>query len=317
MQYFYVLLNSIFFSAIIYVVESDFIKNTAFKEILLKNNFSGSLKQNENLSKHCTMHVGGNAGLFLEPFDTLSLILALKTSRKLNLSFFLLGGGSNTIFPDEGLNLVISTRKLNAAEGIKLTGGNKISCPAGASWGSVLFFCKKNNLGGFEPFTSLSGTVGGALFMNATCFGLSACDNLLSAEYLDLDFDSIEIKKYEKKLCDWGYKKSPFKHKTILSAEFSVKNVFDEKLSETVKQKRIQMGHFKAASAGSAFKNVPEKNIIAGKVIDECGLKGFCIGGAQIAPWHANFIINPDGKATATDIRALVEAVRKNGKNVA
>lgn len=311
MQYFYVLLNSIFFSAIVYVVESDFIKNTAFKEILLKNNFSGSLKQNENLSKHCTMHVGGNAGLFLEPFDTLSLILALKTLRKLNLSFFLLGGGSNTIFPDEGLNLVISTRKLNAAEGIKLTGGNKISCPAGASWGSVLFFCKKNNLGGFEPFTSLSGTVGGALFMNATCFGLSACDNLLSAEYLDLDFDSIEIKKYEKKLCDWGYKKSPFKHKIILSAEFSVKNGFDEKLSETVKQKRIQMGHFKAASAGSAFKNVPEKNIIAGKVIDECGLKGFCIGGAQIAPWHANFIINPDGKATATDIRALVEAVRK------
>lgn len=311
MQYFYVLLNSIFFSAIIYVVESDFIKNTAFKEILLKNNFSGSLKQNENLSKHCTMHVGGNAGLFLEPFDTLSLILALKTSRKLNLSFFLLGGGSNTIFPDEGLNLVISTRKLNAAEGIKLTGGNKISCPAGASWGSVLFFCKKNNLGGFEPFTSLSGTVGGALFMNATCFGLSACDNLLSAEYLDLDFDSIEIKKYEKKLCDWGYKKSPFKHKIILSTEFSVKNGFYEKLSETVKQKRIQMGHFKAASAGSAFKNVPEKNIIAGKVIDECGLKGFCIGGAQIAPWHANFIINPDGKATATDIRALVEAVRK------
>lgn len=311
MQYFHVLLNSNFFSAIIYVVESDFIKNSAFKEILLKNNFSGSLKQNEDLSKHCTMHVGGSAELFLEPFDTLSLVLALKAARKLNLSFFLLGGGSNTIFPDEGLNLVISTRKLNAAEGIKLTGNNRISCPAGAAWGSVLSFCKKNNLGGFEPFTSLSGTVGGALFMNATCFGLSACDNLLSAEYLDLDFDSIEIKKYEKKLCDWGYKKSPFQQKIILSAEFSVKNAFDENLSETVKQKRIQMGHFKAASAGSAFKNVPEKNIIAGKVIDECGLKGFCIGGAQIAPWHANFIINPDGKATAADIRALVEAVQK------
>ncbi len=257
------------------------------------------------------MHVGGDAGLFLEPFDTQSLILALKTARRLNLSFFLLGGGSNTIFPDEGLNLVISTRKLNAAEGIKLTGGNRISCPAGAAWGSVLSFCKKNNLGGFEPFTSLSGTVGGALFMNATCFGLSACDNLLSAEYLDLDFDSIEIKKYEKKLCDWEYKKSPFQQKIILSAEFSVKNGFDENLSETVKQKRIQMGHFKAASAGSAFKNVPEKNIIAGKLIDECGLKGFSVGGAQIASWHANFIINPDSKASAKDIRSLVEFVQK------
>ncbi len=288
-------------------------KNSAFKEILLKNNFSGELKQNENLSKHCTMHVGGNAGLFLEPFDTQSLILAFKTARSLNLNFFLLGGGSNTIFPDEGLSLVISTRKLNAFEGVKLTGENTIYCPAGAVWGSVLCFCKKNNLGGFEPFTSLSGTVGGALFMNATCFGLSACDNLLSAEYLEADLDSndFKIKKYEKNICDWGYKKSPFKQKIILSAEFSVKSGFDEILCEQTKQKRIQMGHFKAASAGSVFKNVPEKNIIAGKLIDECGLKGFSIGGAQIAPWHANFIVNPESKASAKDIRVLVETIQK------
>lgn len=322
-------------------------KNSALKEILLKNNFSGGLKQNENLSKHCTMHTGGNAELFIEPFDTQSLSLALKKSNELNLSFFLLGGGSNVIFPDEGLDLVISTRKLNSCDGVKLIGENKIACSSGAAWGSVLAFCKKNNLGGFEPFTSLSGTVGGALFMNATCFGLSACDNLLSAEYLETDSHSCDfkIKKYEKNIFDWGYKRSPFQQKggvtgdlpplkgvaenaqavgawgtfpppeknkkIILSAEFSVKNGFDEELSETVMQKRSQMGHFKAASAGSAFKNVPEKNIIAGKLIDECGLKGFRVGGAQIAPWHANFIINPELKATAADIRALVEVVQK------
>ena len=78
-----------------------------------------------------------------------------------------------------------------------------------------------------------------------------------------------------------------------------------------MRQKRVAMGHFRAASAGSAFKNEPDKGIVAGKLIDECALKGFSLGGAQIAPWHANFIINPDGKATAADIRALVETVQK------
>ncbi len=319
-------------------------KNSAFKELLLKENFLGNIKQNENLSNHCTMHVGGPAGFFLEPFDVSALLLALKTVRDLNLNFFLLGGGSNTIFPDEGLDLVISTRKLNAQTDIKLTAENKIYCPAGAVWGSVLSFCKKNNLGGFEPFTSLSGTVGGALFMNATCFGLSSCDNLLSAEYLELipDLSDLKIKRYEKSAGDWGYKTSPFNNrggvagvspaegvaqnahgavgargrlppltKIILSAEFCVKNGFDETLSEQTKEKRLSMGHFRAASAGSVFKNVPEKNIIAGKLIDECGLKGFWSGGAQIAPWHANFIINPDGRATAKDIRELVCLVQK------
>ena len=71
------------------------------------------------------------------------------------------------------------------------------------------------------------------------------------------------------------------------------------------------MGHFKAPSAGSAFKNKPEEGIIAGKIIDECGLKGFSCGGAQIAPWHGNFIINPEKKASCADIKALVEKVQE------
>lgn len=309
-------------------------------------NFTGAVKINESLSSHTTMHVGGPAKIFLEPADSESLIFALRYFIENDIKFFVLGGGSNVIISDDGLDAVISTRKMN---GVKLlTDGTEtvtevknlhdskiIELDSGASWGSVISFCKKNDLGGFESFTGLSGTVGGALFMNATCFGLSACDNLISVSYFDLrDF---KIHEYEKAASDWGYKKSPFQpgggvvgcspqrgERTtecerggrlspfiILSAKFTVTNGFDASKSEKCMSDRKEKGHFRSPSAGSAFKNDAANGIIAGKVIDECGLKGFSVGGAQIAPWHGNFIINPEQKASASDIRELSDLVKK------
>ncbi len=292
-----------------------------FGGFLSSSQFAGRILENEPLSSHSTMHVGGAAKLFIEPQSEEDLTFVIQSATRNNLDFFILGGGSNTIFPDEGLDLVISTRKLNKIVGEAcvhniIASNARLTVSAGATWGSAITYCKNNNLGGFEPFTGLSGTAGGALYMNATCFGLSACDNLVSAEYLDLTDN--KIKTYSKNDADWGYKKSPFQKKTgqaadkiILSATFNVSSGFDEDKSLEVKQKRVSMGHFNAPSAGSAFKNNPEQKIIAGKIIDECGLKGFSIGGARIAPWHGNFIINPDQKATCSDIKALVSHVQK------
>ena len=419
--------------------------------------FTGSVKINENLAKHTTMNVGGNAKLFLEPKDGESLVFAVRYFIEENVKFFVLGGGSNVIISDAGLDAVISTRKMNQVkfltegtedtesliEGEKLLNPESPLCPpnlcikfltegtehtesliegkkllesesplcsqkpyehsssgdslksrcdfltlpiceefknplnpcesslilevdSGSSWGSVISFCKKNNLGGFESFSGLSGTVGGALFMNATCFGLSACDNLLSVRYFDLTDGKIH--EYEKVDSDWGYKKSPFQigrkefdadgheltrmkngdfkgeplrsggsgkrdsgcsegetspfplltahcslliSKIILSAKFSVKNGFDSEKSEKCMSDRREKGHFRAPSSGSAFKNDAVHGIIAGKVIDECGLKGFSVGGAQIAPWHGNFIINPERKATARDIKELSARIKE------
>ncbi|MBQ7538331.1 MAG: hypothetical protein IJT42_05135 [Treponema sp.] len=187
--------------------------------------------------------------------------------------------------------------------------------------------------------------------MNATCFGLSACDNLISVRYFDLTDGKIH--EYQKNEADWGYKKSPFQNllttdyadsseggvagsspqrgeratkcergerllplplltaKIILSAKFFVTTGFDSEKSEKCMNDRKEKGHFRAPSAGSAFKNDATHGIIAGKVIDECGLKGFSVGGAQIAPWHGNFIINPEQKATASDIKKLSDEVKK------
>ena len=341
--------------------------------------FHGNIKLNENLSSHTTMHVGGEAKIFLEPEDSDSMIFTLNYLIEEKCGFFILGGGSNVIISDAGLPLVISTRKMNKIKLLtestelteKIQNDEKTSlkkdflCPpklcevqidSGSSWGSVISFCKKENLGGFEGFTGLSGTVGGALYMNATCFSLSACDNLISAEYFDSRDGKIHV--YEKKESDWGYKKSPFQfrgsfnnrvsHKSvgargigsdpacggktcetgfervsakampepllpfvILSAKFALKPGFDSQKSEQCMASRKEKGHFRAPSSGSAFKNDVAHGIIAGKVIDECGLKGFSVGGAQIAPWHGNFIINPEQKATASDIKNLSDQVKR------
>ena len=330
--------------------------------------FHGTVKQSENLSSHTTMHVGGAAKLFLEPSDSESLVFAVRKLIEEKVDFFILGGGSNVIISDNGLDAVISTRKLNRINRMERI--NKdiknpsdplnpcassliIEISSGSSWGSVISFCRKNDLGGFEAFTGLSGTGGGAIFMNATCFALTTSDNLLSVRYFDLE--DGEIHEYEKNSSDWGYKKSPFQSGrkefdaderrltrtengdfkgeplrrggsgkrdsgwseggtppfVILSAKFSVTCGFDLQKSENCLASRKEKGHFRAPSAGSAFKNDSAHGIIAGKVIDECGLKGFSVGGAQIAPWHGNFIINPERKATAGDIKALSDQVKK------
>ena len=170
--------------------------------------------------------------------------------------------------------------------------------------------------------------------MNASCFGLSTDSRLLNVTYLDTD--DFKIKEYKKNPADWAYKKSPFNSgkKIILEAEFSVTEGFDKSLSEATIASRREKGHFKAPSAGSVFKNdgdnIQFENIenfryninvkgsvfkndgdkIAGRLIDECGLKGKTVGGAQVAPWHANFIINPEGRATYKDVLALVELIK-------
>lgn len=325
-----------------------------FNESKENESFRGEVRLDETLALKTTMKVGGKADLFVSPCDASSLVEALKLCRECEVPYFVLGGGSNVIVSDEGFRgAVISTRKLDSVT-VEVTAEDSDDCPdgtetirrgtvcagAGSSWAQVNAACKKHNLGGFEAFTGLSGTVGGAIFMNATCFGLSACDNLVSVEYFDCADGKIHT--YTKDESDWAYKKSPFQirntpdsrqdggvtgvspvewggtatkcgpgerllpSKIILSALFTAAGSFDEAKSRSVLESRKEKGHFRSPSAGSTFKN-PE-GLVAGKLIDECGLKGFSVGGAQIAPWHGNFVINT-GDATASDIKKLMEIV--------
>lgn len=280
------------------------------------DDFCGLVKQGEPLAKRTTMRVGGSAALFLEPSDEDSLLLALRTLDANTADYFVLAGGSNVIVSDSGFSgTVISLRALHEVS----LSGTTLTAQAGSSWGRVISLCKAQSLLGFEGFAGLPGTVGGALYMNASCFGHAACDNLLSVRY----YEAGAVHTYtpsSDRSCDWGYKRSPFQphgtaksaRRVILSATFACTLGSDQtavraRYDETLRA-RTAKGHFTKPSAGSTFKN-PVGGSPAGKLIDDCGLKGFAIGGAQIAPWHGNIVINADG-ATAKDIAELVKHVQ-------
>ena len=199
---------------------------------------------------------------------------------------------------------------------------------AGAKFDAIVAFCATHCLKGLSSFAGLPGTAGGAAFMNARCYGVSAGDLIQSVSYVDLDELSGEkrdlsdftlanfVKVYHNVQGTWAYKESPFQtfRSLILELTFCVEALAQDAASERLIRSenegyvadRQSRGHFRAPSAGSVFKNDRRFGKPSGQLIDEAGLKGLAVGGAQIAPWHGNFIVNT-GSARAGDIRALVE----------
>lgn len=273
-----------------------------------------NISQNELLKNHTTFQIGGPADIFYEPenFEELTGIIAECKSK--NIKYFLLGGGSNLVFSDKGFRgAVICTKKLNK---IKLLERGLVMAEAGATMKELVDFCTDRGLSGFEEFAGLPGTVGGALFMNARCFDKSVSENIFETSWLeecDGKFTTREI-SFDEDAENWDYKKSPFQNskKIIKAGVFKVKPVENLEDRNAIRSKcegfikgREDRGHFKYPSAGSVFKNNHDFGKPSGKLIDEAGLRGYRIGGAQIAEFHGNFIVNTDG-ASAEDVKGLV-----------
>jgi UDP-N-acetylmuramate dehydrogenase len=286
---------------------------TSIREIAenfnIYGNFRGTVRFSEPMAGHTTFKVGGPAPLFLEPADTASLSYAVQTFRSRSVPYFILGGGSNIVVSDRGFEgAVISTGGLNAITGE----GGKIACGAGVPMASVVNYCTDHSLSGMETFAGLPGTAGGALYMNARCFDVSVSDRLAGAEYIDPE--TSDVVGYTFDASDWDYKKSPFQNteRIITKAVFAVEAADGAKKEEIAAScrkyvdERVSKGHFRYPSAGSVFRNNRDFGRPSGKIIDEAGLCGYSIGGAQIAPWHGNFIINRNN-ATGDDIKALVD----------
>ena len=292
--------------------------------------FTGRILFDVPMKNHTSFKIGGNAPLFIEPADEHSLSAALTFLAAENISYFTLGGGTNIVVSDEGFEgAVISTARLNhiarladAAPAYELfrsdSDGDDVSvfvkCGAGVAVSSFVRFCRENLLGGAEEFSGLPGTVGGALYMNARCFNRSVSDLFVKADYIELPENHICSQSFDKN--DWAYKVSPFQNtgRIITSAVFRLtqhQSKDSKRLAERCEyfiNERRAKGHFTFPSAGSVFKNNRELGMPTGQVIDELGLKGMRIGGAQIAPWHGNIIINTGG-ATQKDVKELVDFI--------
>jgi UDP-N-acetylmuramate dehydrogenase len=269
----------------------------------------GRISTAEPMSGHTSFRLGGPADLYVVPADPEDLAAVLSTLRGEGVPVFLLGGGTNLLVSDRGIRGAVVD--LTGISGLA-AGSGTVSALCGTPMDDAAGFARERGLSGLEFAASLPGTVGGAVWMNARCYGREVADVLESVESLD---DKLVLRRRAVEPSAWGYKRSPFQS----AAEVIVRAVFrlapgDPRSIDGEMQRhredRIAKGHFLHPCAGSVFKNDPSFGAPTGKLIDELGLKGLTVGEAQVAPYHGNIIVNL-GRATAADVRALIERLER------
>jgi len=270
------------------------------------------LQKNIELASYTTFRIGGPADYFFVAKAKEDLIRAVKAAKEFKLPFFVLAGGSNLLISDKGFRGIAIQNK---ASRFKLM-DTKISVEAGLMLRDLMPILVENELGGLEWVAGIPGTVGGAIRGNAGAFGKSMADTIDSVEILEVKSE-IKIKKYRTEDCGFNYRDSIFKKRDnliILSAEIKLEKKDKKEIQENIKRflnyrKEKQPMNF--PSAGSIFKNPEDSS--AGRLIEDCGLKGKKIGQAQISEKHANFIINL-GEAKAEDILKLINLAKEKVK---
>jgi len=259
------------------------------------------------MRKYTSIKVGGPADSLLFPKNVEELKKVVRYAKRRKIPFFILGKGSNLIVKDKGIRgwVVSLTQGMKKAQ----MEGNVITAEAGLSLQRLVQFTVLKGLTGLEPFFGIPGTVGGGLAMNAGAWGAELKDVLLSVTLMKEDGEILE--RPHSKL-NFAYRRLALPSSwIILKGRFQLKKGKKEEILERIKsysEKRKKTQPLDYPSAGSIFKN-PEEGL-AGKWIEEVGLKGFKIGQAMVSDRHANFIINL-GKATAEEVISLMEWMEK------
>ena len=286
------------------------------------NPCEAEIRRNEPMKDHTTFKVGGKADFWVCPDGEgfLSFCTSLMTCAKMeNIPVFILGGGANIVVSDKGIRgIVIDLSAWNGESVWSLCKEeDEIVFKSGTSLDEAADTACAAGLSGLEFLAGMPGTIGGAVWMNARCYGSEIADTIKWAEVICCEQENkgeYIIKRFESiNKSSFGYKKSPFQKMDclILSAAFKLKKGNKDKIlleMENNREDRSKKGHYNFPSAGSAFKNNHDFGKPTGQIIDELGLKGLKKGGAQIAPFHGNIVINT-GNAKASDIRALMDDV--------
>ena len=283
------------------------IMNKIFYEALVKVLDEDQIKPEEPMKNHVTFRVGGPADFFVTPKNYEELSGVLKCCAKYEMPCYIMGNGSNLLVSDQGYRGVVIQlfRQLN---GIQCE-GNVIRAQAGALLSAVANRALEEKLTGFEFAAGIPGTLGGACVMNAGAYGGEMKDVLKSVTVLTREGKRITLQKNELEL---GYRTSIIAKKDyiVLEAEIELKAGDAEEIKavmDDLKERRTTKQPLEYPSAGSTFKR-PE-GYFAGKLIQESGLQGFQVGGAQVSEKHCGFVINKD-QATAADIAELIRQVQ-------
>lgn len=285
--------------------------NVRLKELdiynqLIKKIDENRVFQDEPMKKHTTFRVGGNADYFVVPRTWKELKQVIALCKQMQVPYYVLGNGSNLLVSDDGYRGVILQiyKEMSAIQVID----NMIKVEAGALLSKVGNAALEAGLSGFEFAAGIPGTVGGAIVMNAGAYGGEMKDIVLNVTILTPEGEILKLQKDELEL---GYRTSIIQKKDyiVLEAEFGLKVGEKEAIRsrmDELKAQRIAKQPLEYPSAGSTFKR-PE-GYFAGKLIQDAGLRGFQVGGAQVSEKHCGFVINKE-QATAADIAELMRQV--------
>ena len=265
------------------------------------------LAMNEPMAKHTSFCVGGPVEVMAFPKDADELAQLLKTSALLHVTPGILGAGTNVLAPDDGIRGLVICLK-DCMDGMQQLDGNRIRVAAGVTMTRAAVFAANLGLGGLEFAHGIPGTVGGGVYMNAGAYGGEICQVCESVDVMDMEGNVSTI------ACD-GMKFS-YRHSILEDSDLIVLSavfVLIPRPQEEIREKMAElMGKRKTSqpldlpSAGSAFKR--PVGGYAAALIDEAGLKGFCVGGAGVSTKHAGFVVN-NGGATAEDVKEVLRQV--------
>lgn len=263
---------------------------------------------NEPMCKHTSFKIGGPAECLIKIQTAEELRWILKYAKEKNIPLTIIGNGSNILVSDEGIKGIVLKIEINTFE---LDFQNsKLKVGSGIKLGFIAQKCLKQEIAGFEFASGIPGTVGGAIRMNAGAHGKEMKDIVTTITYMDRDGEIHSIQNKEAK---FEYRNSLFANKDYIILEVEIQ--LEKGNTEEIQAKMTEYATYRKEkqpieypSAGSTFKRGAD--FITAKLIDECGLKGYQIGGAQISEKHAGFIINK-GNATAEDVIKLMEYTKE------
>ena len=283
--------------------------------------------ENEPLSVHTSFKVGGPARFFVKAEHLDDLKSALSLAREKSLPYFILGNGTNLLVSDRGYEGVVVCLAGEFSEIVDL-GGGKFKVGAGSPLGRFARHTLKQGYAGIHKLAGIPGTLGGAVYMNAGAYGQEIGNCCMQVTVLDNDGNIRELSAAD---CEFGYRQSIFSKcsrndkgtKVILAATFQLQDAaslgkavadLETELAECM-AKRKATQPLNMPNAGSTFKRLDAgaaatpTQVAPGYYIEQAGLKGYRIGGAEVSTLHANFIVNA-GSATAQDIKSLSEYVQ-------
>ena len=270
-----------------------------------------NIYKDEPLKKHTSFRIGGNADFLVIPESKEEILLILSLVKKNKIPYFVMGNGSNLLVSDDGYRGVV-IKLAGGLNEIRINGEN-VYIEAGAIMSKISSVCVSNSLDGFCELSGIPGTFGGAVYMNAGAYGKEIKDILSDVTFIDEDGEIRTITADEAQL---SYRKSIFvnSNKVILWGNIKLEKGNKEEITLKVREvtkKRNDKQPLNYPSAGSTFKR-PE-GYFAAKLIEDCGFKGYTVGGAMVSEKHSGFVINYDN-ATFDDVIKLTDDIKKSVK---